>query len=200
MVEIRQNVPITEVWERNDWSYFDTYQAITDVSGLGRTGTATYPFGLDTQRHIDLRTFIGSSWTGGTLTTGHISSLNHWPGATATLASGLQTYTNVEASIDLTPLSDGYLTLALPNFPLSSVTLGASYLDLSSDGFSQAICALPWSSSMSSPTSGFTSLRWPYSALQGIDLTKVNGVRFRVQATGAATLYMMALRLVGPHW
>lgn len=194
------DVPITETWYRADWSYFDTYQGITDGSGLGRNGNSSYPFGLNTQQHIDLRAFKAEGWTGPGITTGPVSTLNNWPGATIALPVGTSTYQSVTDPIDLTVLGDGSLTVALPNFPLGSITLNESYLDLSSDGFSQAICSLSWANSTPSPSSGNTSLTWAYSALQGIDLTQVNGVRLRITATAATTVYLLALRLIGSGW
>jgi hypothetical protein len=194
----------TEVWSRTDWSYYDTYQALTDANNLGRVSDPPeYPFSLTDQRHIDLRNFAEGTWIGPAITTGFIDTLNHWPAMQISLETGTHSYTSsFNIPIDLTQIgSDGTtLSLALPNFPLGSITLNQSYLDISSDSFAQTICSLSFASSTSTPISGNSTLTWPYSALSGVDLTAINGVRFRITATGSGTLTMMALRMLGPNW
>lgn len=192
----KHNVPITETWQRSDWSHWDTYQGVTSSTTLGRTGTPS----LGGQQHVDVRTFIEGAWTGG-LTTGYIGPHN-WPaGRVVVPTAGGYLFTSAYTQpIDLTPVGSGTLSLALPNFPLANIDLTQSALELSSDGFASAICTLPWSQSTFALTSGNTTLAWSYSSLTGIDLTRVTGVRLRVQATGACTITFMALRLLGNAW
>jgi hypothetical protein len=204
-VDPRANLPITETWNRTDWSYFDTYQSLTDGSALGRNAAAGYPFGLNTQAHIDVRNFLEGTWTasGGTVSAGYKSALNHMPAAAVTTINGTTIlYGSYNTPIDLTALNDpnALLTLALPSFS-SSVTLNQSYLELSSDGFAETLLQLPFSVSTPAPSAGNSSLTFPYSGLTGdVDLSAVTGVRFVIQATAAATIYLAALRMIGSQW
>jgi hypothetical protein len=192
----------TEVWSRTNWSYFDTYQSLTSANSLGRVpNVPEYPFSLATQQHIDLRNFAEAAWIGSGISTGFLGSFNNWPGIQIALAVGTNTYSSqYTAPIDLTQIGSGTLSVAAPNFPLGSITLNQSYLELSSDSFSETVCSLPFSTSTTTPISGNSTLTWPYSALTGVDLTAIDGVRFVVKATNTGTLTMMALRLLGPNW
>lgn len=201
-VAIRQNIPITETWQRNDWANFDALQAISSNTGFGMNGDGgANNFGLNTQLHIDVRSFIEGTWTGG-LTTGYQSTLDNWPGASASLSAGLSTFVSQYTEpIDLTVLgTESTLTLALPSLPLSSISPTSSFIDLSSDGFNTQICSLAWSASTTALTAGNSILTFPLSMITGVTTTAVTGVRIRITATGSCTVYMFALRLIGPEW
>lgn len=202
MVQPRAEIPITEVWSRNTWANFDTYQAATNATTMGRNGDGiTYPFGLSTQNHIDVRTFTESQgWTGG-LVTGPLSAHNHWPGATATVTPGAFTYvSNYTKPIDFTAIGSGNLIMALPSLPRANINTAQSSVALSSDGFNNHICILLWSASTTPLVVGDSVLTFPYSSLTNIDLTHVTGVAVHITATAGCSISMSGLRLIGPNW
>lgn len=189
------NVPITETWQRSSWANWDTYQDVTTSASMGRTGTPS----LAGQQHIDLRTFNEGPWTGLTQTVWG----NRWPaGKAIAFQPGTYLYTsNYTQPIDLTANGpQGLLNLAVTQLPLSYIDPINSTLELSSDGFSQAICVLPWANSTTALISGNCRLTWDYSSLTGIDLTHVNGVRIRVKTSATYTIFFLGLRLLGPQW
>lgn len=207
MVSIRQNVPLTETFtELSIGARYAGYQGITNGSSFGNVPGPGYSYGLSTQEHIDIRTFNASAvahpehWTASpavTFTTGPQASINHWLGLNVTLPTGTTTLTSTAASVDLTQIPGGYITLALPSFPLASISTSGSSLKLS-DGTNTA--TLPFGTSTTTIVSGNTTATWPISAVTGINLTMVTTVQLAIDATAACTFYAMALRLINPYW
>lgn len=123
-------------------------------------------------------------------------------------------------TIDLaTGFDDGdFISLALPNFPDASIDRNNSYLDLSShspslsgvppqpptDAFNApvftSVASLKFADATITITSGNAEARWPRSAVTGIDLSKITGVRFRIQATGSCTFSCTGMRLLPSDW
>src|SRR5450755_2004455 len=87
------NIPLTEDFSSSNWDRYSVVLDSTTSTNMGRAANATYPWGLDTLSHIDLRTFQGDlrtfqgenlhleNWSssGASLTLGSNSSYNHWP-------------------------------------------------------------------------------------------------------------------------
>lgn len=208
------DAPLTEEFTGSPWSNYTTSNGRTNGVVLGQgAGYAPYTWGLNTLQHLDVRTFNGlpnsfpvqhrENWTttGGSLTLGADSTFNHWSRLTAVLPVGLTTIASVSDPVSLIHISDqAQLTLALPNFPLSSINLATSYLDLSSDGFASTIASLPFSASSTTLIAGDSSASWPLVSILNIDLTNVTSVRLRIDVNTACTIYFAALRLIGPNW
>jgi hypothetical protein len=112
-----------------------------------------------------------------------------------------------------------HISIALPNFPLASIDLAQSYLDLSSTAptltsappypptnayndshFFTTFAALKFSDATLTTDSGNTELRWPRSAVTGIDLSAITAIRFRITATANCTFMCTGLRLLKPNW
>lgn len=206
-VRTRQNNTMTEVWNRTSWANWDTYQAVTNGTTMGREPDTMGGFlpSVATQRHVNLRSFLEGAWTastGGTIVTGNLSSYNHWPGATITAPVGTTTYTSQYTNpIDLTVLGSGsQLVLTMPAFP-SGITLNASSIELSDSNWS-SVLTLPFSASATVPSSA-SYVSFPYSALNTgvIDLSKVTNVRINITATGSPrTVVVMGMKLIDNNW
>lgn len=123
---------------------------------------------------------------------------------------------NFADSVSLKPIDletgfddDDYISLALPSFPGIYLDLTKTYIEFSSDPdglfdndqskkiyFSQSLTPLTVSG-QETPNVEFRVLR---SALNGIDLKNIYGVRFFVHASFAAYVYILAIRLLGKNW
>lgn len=62
MVALRQNARLVEEFEDIDYSLYTCNQSTTDDQNMGRTPGTVLNFGLNTQRHIDIRTFSPPGW------------------------------------------------------------------------------------------------------------------------------------------
>lgn len=203
------NVPLTESFASHDWSNYTISQDSTSASALGRQGSSTYPWGLQTLRHIDVRSFLNASenWVAtpsssySAMNVGFVSGLDNWPFLTVSYTSGTLSLTSIVQAIDLTAIGPSTsLQMALPSLP-ATVNLANSKLELSTDGFNQHILSLPWSSATTVPTPGQDTLvKFDYSLLAGIDLTSVTGVRIKINGSAGAQYRLGALRLTAYKW
>lgn len=100
--------------------------------------------------------------------------------------------------------STDYISVALPDFPLSSIDTALSYFDLTSnaDGnfatgptnsirFNQSTVAL---------VQGDSELRLPLSLFTTVDKSKIAAVRFRIHATVNCTFRATAIRVISADW
>jgi hypothetical protein len=149
---------------------------------------------------------LGEHWTAGTSSS--LASHNYWRTLSVTLAAGVNTTASITPPIDLLTgfEDDDFISLALPSFPLASVTQGTSFIDLTSnpdgDFTVGPTASVALSASLVSLVSGNSQFRVLRSTFDqnDIDLGAITGVRFRITATGAATLRLMALRLLSKDW
>ena len=161
---------------------------------------------IEGQRHVDIRTFVPSNdeaWTSGT--TSYASTLNYWPVLTKSLSTGTNTFSSAPTHpIDiLTGFADtDIVSLILPSFPLASVTTSSSFIDFSDSTSFTNVVSVAFSASTTTLVSGNSRFTFNRSTINtgAINLASIQGVRFRIQATGAATLTLMALRLLASTW
>lgn len=145
----------------------------------------------------------GEGWTSGTV--GKQADRRNLRGISLPLTSGTTTTTSISDPIDLlTGFDDNdFISVALAALP-AAVTLASSYVDFTSnsagDFTAGPTASVPFSSSSPAVTTGNTELRVLRSALSGIDLANVTGVRFRIASTGVATFRALAIRLLSKDW
>lgn len=207
-IRTRINIPLTEEFMISDYSRYSTIQGITDNIGMGRTGSSLQPWGLTTQKHIDIRTFnpstapLTETWVSSpttAFTTGPHPFLNNWNSFVSSVI-GVVSFTSQSLSIDLTKLGpNANVILALPNFPLAEMNLAQCFLDFSPDNFA-TVASVSFAASTTTLANGDTTATWPVSAFTGATLTSMTSVRFRFNTYGAANIMMAGLRLVGPSW
>lgn len=188
-------VTLTEEFDnpRGTWANYDAYQE-TD-----RTIIAN-------QAHVDIRDLRGV-WTGGTVASdaarGNFKVLAH------TLATGANALTSVDIvkPVDIdTGFDDAdFISIALPSFPLGQVTQATSFVDLTSEptgAFTSQTASVAFSASSPALVNGDSEFRVTRGAFRqnNIDFTHITGVRIRTTATGAATLRVMAVRLLSKNW
>jgi hypothetical protein len=199
------NIPITEVWDRYNWANWTTTLAQTSASAMGQAGSSTDHWGVSTQDHIDLVSFLEpAGWVADSnLTFGFLPTTN-WPGATfaATPDDQAITWNGTDGEyIDFNYVPGGSLVLTLPDFPRDSINIFNSYIDLTSDGFETQI-SLPMGLSNSTliqgnSYAGFTSEQ--IGDNPGIT-NVINGVRIRFEINEDCTIYFAGLRLIDPRW
>lgn len=188
-------ITLTEEFSAHDGrlTHYDTY--------LDNDG-----FQLAKQAHVDIR-MMASAWSGATVgpdpTRGNfrIQSLALVSGANSMQVVDVNTPVDLENGFD----DNDFISLALPSFPLPQVTLASSFVDLTSDPggtFSAQTASVAFSASTRALINGNSEFRVPRSVFRqnGIDLSRVIGIRIRVQTTGAATFRLMAVRLLSKDW
>lgn len=192
----RANIPLTEEFT-GQFTNYDTYDATLRKTFAG-------------QRHINVRTFTsdsGEGWTVGTF--GPQASFNHLPGLSLPVTAGTTTTASVVTTrpVDIsTGFADtDFISLALPTFPLPSITLATSFVDLTSDpagSFTAATTSVALSQSTVALVNGNSEFRVPRSLFNtgATKLTAITGVRFRITATANATVLCQALRLLASTW
>lgn len=97
------------------------------------------------------------------------------------------------------------IVVSLPTFPLSSLNIDDCWIDFTTDSHGRFEAASPVASIRFADyaaglTTGNSELRFPRSALTGINLALITGVRFRFAATAATTVYVGAVRLFSTDW
>ena len=214
-VRPRIDVPLTEEWRNEfDFSRFTLLNGQTTNSVMGNNAGPGYPWGLFTQQHVDIRTFVpntsqySENWTNSTgisFQLGPEVYLNNW-NALVTNVLGVTSYNSITTkAVDVTQFgTSANIIMALPNFQLVYIDPATSYLELSSDGFNTYTSLLFDNSTTPLVTNADCVVTWPISFVEaqnnGTDLTKITSVRLRFQTYDQATLMMAALRLVGPNW
>lgn len=192
----RSNISLAEEFTERAWQYYDSYEAETKEQ-------------LAFQRHVDLRTFMPSSgegWTTGTF--GYLAAVARYP-AIAISAEGL---TESESATPNHPvdLLSGFsdtdrFTFALPKFPLESINLIQSRIEITSDpqghcSNTKLTAVVSLSESIKTIIEGDSQFVIERSALQQreIDLGAVTGVRFKIVCNEgkSGTVYVMGIKLV----
>lgn len=156
----------------------------------------------------------GESWSAGTV--GKQGDRNNWNGLSLSCAGGGVTTTtqsvipviNIDA-VDAVDLLTGFddndfISLALPDFPLSSINTTQSWIDFTSnptgDFAAGPVASLRLADSIIPLVGGNSEYRKLRGSLDGIDVQQITGVRFRIEANTACTFRAMALRLLGKNW
>lgn len=181
---------------------YDTYDQETNTALAG-------------QSHVDLRSFSDTEeWTNtgtSSFDIGPSASRNNVPSLTAQISVNT---TAVLSSVPGYPIDlnegfedDSFVTIALPDYDADNINETDSYLVLTSnpDGdFTIGPTVLvSFASSITPVINGNTELRWPRTALTGIDLSAITGVRLSVQnisLTNTVTFHVTGLRLISPTW
>lgn len=106
--------------------------------------------------------------------------------------------------IDTGFLSTDVISVALPAFPLPSITTAQSFIDFTSnpDGFFDVgpTDSIAFSQTTVPLINGDSELRFPRSLLTTIDKTAVTGVKFRIEATNTCNFQVMSIRLLSADW
>lgn len=190
--------------EQTDWRMLDLDQTTMDD--------------LDLLEMEDLeagRSFSnGEGWTNGDAEPQ--TDRNNWFGLSLTCAPGVTTTT--ESVIPITTIddeivvidlltefeNDDFISLALPDFPLGDINLTESWLDFTSHAsgsfVSGPVASLRLDASTIALVDGDSEYRRLRSAITGIDIQHITGVRFRIKAINSCTFRAMALRLIGKDW
>lgn len=155
----------------------------------------------------------GEEWTVGTV--GKQADRNNWHGLSMTCPPGVTTTTSVIPLINLPGevevidiltgfKDDDFISLALPAFPLASINVTQSWIDLTSHPSgsfaSGPVASLRLADSTIPLVAGDSEYRRLRSAITGIDLQQITGVRIRIESTVSCTFRAMALRLVSKNW
>lgn len=150
----------------------------------------------------------GEAWTGGTVAVD--ATRSNLRILSITLINGTvtcsSTVTDVPVDIGTNFSASDSISIALPSFPLATVTQASSFVDLTSHPTGNFAAGPTASVALSASTvaliSGNSEFRAPRSAFNqnSIDFTKITGVRFRIVATGAATMRVAAIRLLPTAW
>ncbi len=156
----------------------------------------------------------GENWTVGTA--GPESDRNHWPGlsmectaATTTTTESVIPIATLPSEVEAVDLltffeNDDFISLALPDFPLGDIDLENSWLDLTShvsgNFASGPVASLRLDASTIPLVAGNSEYRRLRSAITGINLQHVTGVRIRIAADNTCTFRAMALRLLSKDW
>lgn len=183
---------------------------MSDLAALTMTAMS-----LKTMDQLSRGDSRGENWTvslgSGTATVAPQADRNHWDGLSYAFASGTNAVLSVTSPVDL---DTGFgaadlVSLAFPAFPLAKLTLSSCFVDFTSNSsgdFTEgptASVAFSSGALMTPLTSGDTEMRFSRANLAGIDLASITGVRFRLQATAAASttpFRCMAIRLLAASW
>jgi hypothetical protein len=99
---------------------------------------------------------------------------------------------------------DDFISVALPNFPLTRIDIVNSYIDFSSnptgDFETGPTASIALNQSEVALVEGDSELRFERSLISAIDLESVTSVRFRFEATMDTTVTIMAIRLLSKDW
>lgn len=152
-------------------------------------------------------------WTGGDASVDRWATRANFTLLAATLALGANTFTStmVDLPVDLLTGFDDtdHFSVALPSFPLGNVNTAASYIDITSEPTGNFTTGPTASVALSASTvalvSGHSEFRVNRSAFNqnGIDLSNITAIRFRIQATSASAtnaFKVMAIRLLATTW
>lgn len=192
----RSNIPLSEEFTGHEWSYYDSFETETKKQ---------IPF----QRHVDIRTFMSMSnekWTTGAF--GNQVTLANYPALVINAENIIESESATpEHPIDLLTgfVDNDLFTFSLPNFPLSSINIVQSRIEITSD--SQGSCSntkktakVSLSSSESPLIEGDSQFVVKRSMLQQneINLKSITGIRMKLVCNEGktGTVYVMGLKLI----
>lgn len=193
----RENVSLLEEFTRRNWVQYDSFDPTTKAH-------------LNTQNHIDIRTFAPDSaekWTAGTF--GYQVETGMFPALRLPIEAG-KVFEATSVTLDhVLDLKTGFgpedfITMGLGNFFPANLNLVQSYIDITSDPLGNvANTALTVSVALSQSETtlvggGNRQFQVKRSAFEGggLDLEKVTAVRFRIKGTGNTVLYITGLKLI----
>lgn len=159
---------------------------------------------------------LSESWSSGTVAEnssyGYYSTLTLSAGGAGTLTSS-SVITNPDGSIKTVDILTGFkdtdvISIGFPEYPNASVTEASSYIDFTShptgDFTAGPTASVSLSASTLTMTNGTDSeFRVARSAFNqnGIDLSAITGVRFRIVTTGATKVVILGgIRLISSGW
>lgn len=132
------------------------------------------------------------SWTQGAAV--KTSSLGNRYALTWDLSTGTNVNVSQDIPLDLSGFTTtDFVSLALPSFPATSLTLSQSYLTISDGTASQVFT---FSDSVTALTDGNCEARWPNT----LGTMKPTTITLTMKATASATLVVAAIRLLSPQW
>lgn len=216
------SITITAGWARYSITFTTgagPYPTPTFVARQLAAGGLTYfldaiqvAVGATVQPYFDGST-PGYAWTGtahastsANIISGKQSDRKNWNGMTLPLTVGTTTSSSVMAPIDInTGFTDtDFISLALPAFPLASITQASSFIDFTSNATGNFTAGPTDSIALSATTiplvAGDSEWRVLRSALTTVNKSAITGVRFRITATAVDTFRAMALRLLSSAW
>lgn len=145
----------------------------------------------------------GESWSAGTV--GPQSDRKNFSGISLSCTTGTNTTFSVDGIVNLSTFTSAdFISLALPAFPLASLTLASTFLDLTSEPSGNFTTgptdSIAFSSSSTTLTAGDCEARFAMSLLTHVNLSAITGVRLRIQATGSCTFRCLAIRCLATTW
>jgi hypothetical protein len=169
---------------------------VDDLAGLTNNQIQNFVHAVKKGEHWSLGSSISSP------------AHNYWTLLLLVAATGLTTTTSVIDPIDLLTgfEDDDFVSLALPDFPLASLTPASSYLDFTSnpdgDFTVGPTASVALSATMNPLSAGHSEFRVLRSAFNqnGINLGAITGVRLRITATSTVAVRFGALRLLSKTW
>jgi hypothetical protein len=164
--------------------------------------------------NLSLVMIPGENWTSGTTS---IDATSKWRLLTVSLATGINTFSsilrganNVITTVDIETGFDDedYLSIALPNFPLPSISLPNSSISFTSDPdglfTNQNIATVTFDTSLVTLVNGNSEFRVQRRMIAengpDMDMSKITAVKIQIQATAPATFKMMGIRLLDKNW
>lgn len=159
--------------------------------------------------------YPGESWSLGTV--GKQPDRKNWNGISFSAPLGVETISTgtipvpVNSGIEYEAIDiltefndDDFVTIALPAFNLTNIVLANSFVEFTSNvngNFAAGpVASVPFSASIIPLVNGDSEFRILRSAITGIDLQKVTGVRFRINVTNTLTFRALAVRIIGKQW
>lgn len=155
---------------------------------------------LLTMAQLETLTVVqGENWTNGAV--GPQSDRNNFSGISLACGTGeTDTQSVMTQTVNISAFATpDYLSLSLPAYPNSSITRSSSFIDLSVDGLTTEV-SLAFSSATFTATGSDYEARFPISLVTGIDVTRINAVRFRIVATGSCTFRCLSIRAISATW
>lgn len=226
------NIPLSEEFDEQDGRFenYDSYdsaqalqlrkQAHVDIrSFVPPVPTVLTMFEIDqiTIGNLDAMTMTDIE---GSVTTNHLDEAwtsgvvaaqadrNHWYGLTLNCVAGANVTKSVmpDNPIDISGFATtDVISLALPSFPMASITQASSFVDFTSNSAGDFtdlanLDSVALSSSTVILGAGNSQFRFPISLLTHIETSNITGVRLRVQATGNCVFRCLAIRAIAADW
>ena len=179
--------------------------SVLDLSQFSMSNLSTLEIqSLDDPLHVLIP---GEHWSLGSNTI--LTTHNNWRVLQIPLTAG----TTVTQSVTVNPIDintgfedDDFISLTLPDAPISSITQASSFIDMTSfptgDFASGQTASVALSASINPLADGDTEFRVLRGAFNNnnLNMNAITGVRLRIVATGTATLTLASLRLLSKDW
>lgn len=123
-----------------------------------------------------------------------------YPASSLAVEQGYIKTVDIETGFD----SDDFISIALPAFPLASITLASSYVQFTSNPDGNfgvgPTASVAFSESLTTLVAGNSEFRFKRGLIESIDISAITGVRFEIVATGAADFRCLAIRCIHKDW